>query len=95
MPRPDAVFVGGAKGACGNSGYCLRELNDGGRLVVNAITFENVQETYQYFKDAGLEPEVVLLNVSRGVPLAHYHRYEALNPIHIFAVRKNKVGESQ
>lgn len=96
LPRPDAVFVGGSKGSMREIlEYCLRELNDGGRLVVNAITFENVQETYQYFKDAGLEPEVVLLNVSRGVPLAHYHRYEALNPIHIFAVRKNKVGESQ
>lgn len=94
LPKPDAVFVGGSKGSMREIlEFCLEQLNEGGILVVNAITFENIQETYQYFKEINLKAEVVLLNISRGVPLAHYHRYEALNPIHIFAVRKNKWGE--
>ena len=67
----------------------LEQLKDHGTLVVNAITLENVQEAYQYFREKDLTPEVVLLNVSRAVPLAKYYRYEALNPIHIFAVRKD------
>jgi len=31
---------------------------------------------------------VTLVQISRGVPLARYQRYEALNPIHILAVEK-------
>jgi len=91
LPRPDAVFVGGSKGSMREIlDVCLEQLIDGGALVVNAITMENVHEAYQYFKEKELKPEITQLNVSRGVPLAHYHRYEALNPIHIFAVRKPK-----
>ncbi len=92
LPAPDSVFVGGSKGSMRDIlEFCFDQLKENGTIVVNAITMENVQETYQYFKEKGLEPEIVLLNVSRGVPLARYHRYEALNPIHIFAVSKTKI----
>ena len=64
----------------------LARLSPGGRLVVNAITLENVSETYATFRARKLAVEVTLLNVARGEPLAHYTRYESLNPIHIFAV---------
>ena len=36
----------------------------------------------------GLVPEVTLVQISRGEPLARYLRYEALNPIQIFALTK-------
>ena len=89
LPQPDAVFIGGSKGNMRPIlDYALAELREEGRLVVNAITFENVQEAYSYFKEKDLNPEVILLNVARGEPLARYLRYEALNPIHIFAVGK-------
>jgi len=91
LPPPDSIFVGGSKGSMREIlDVCLEQLKENGTLVVNAITLENVQEAYEYFKEKNFKPEIVLLNISRGVPLAHYHRYEALNPIHIFAVRKNK-----
>lgn len=66
----------------------MDRLQPGGRLVVNAITLENVAETYQTFRQRGLVPDVTLLQVSRAEPLAHYLRYESLNPIQIFAVEK-------
>jgi precorrin-6Y C5,15-methyltransferase (decarboxylating) len=66
----------------------LAALRPGGRLVVNAITLENVSEAYTAFRGRGLDPEVTLVQISRGVPLARYQRYEALNPIHILAVEK-------
>ena len=91
LPAPDSVFVGGSKGSMRDIlDLCFRQLNDQGTLVVNAITFENVQEVYEYCKENGLTPEIVLLNISRGVPLARYHRYEALNPIHIFSIKKTQ-----
>jgi precorrin-6Y C5,15-methyltransferase (decarboxylating) len=86
---PDAVFVGGSKGSMARIlEVALARLRPGGRLVVNAITLENAGEAYQTLRRLGLVPEVTLLQVSRSRPLARYLRYEALNPIQIFAVEK-------
>ena len=89
LEAPDAVFIGGSKGSMEEIiDVVMDRLQPGGRLVVNAITLENVAETYQTLRKRGLVPEVTLLQVSRAEPLAHYLRYEALNPIQIFAVEK-------
>ena len=89
LEAPDAVFIGGSKGSMEEIiDVVMDRLQPGGRLVVNAITLENVAETYQSLRKRGLVPEVTLLQVSRAEPLAHYLRYEALNPIQIFAVEK-------
>jgi precorrin-6Y C5,15-methyltransferase (decarboxylating) len=89
LESPDAVFIGGSKGSMEEIiDVVIDRLQPGGHLVVNAITLENVGETYQALRKRGLVPEVTLLQVSRAEPLAHYLRYEALNPIQIFAVEK-------
>jgi precorrin-6B C5,15-methyltransferase / cobalt-precorrin-6B C5,C15-methyltransferase len=89
LENPDAVFVGGSKGSMDEIiELALERLKPGGRLVINAITLENVAETYQTLRRHGLQPDVTLLQVSRAVPLARYLRYEALNPIQIFTVEK-------
>ncbi|MDE3225185.1 MAG: precorrin-6y C5,15-methyltransferase (decarboxylating) subunit CbiE [Nitrospirota bacterium] len=89
LEPPDAVFIGGSKGSMEEIiEVVIDRLQPGGHLVVNAITLENVAETYQALRKRGLVPEVTLLQVSRAEPLAHYLRYEALNPIQIFAVSK-------
>jgi precorrin-6Y C5,15-methyltransferase (decarboxylating) len=99
LDDPDAVFVGGSKGNMKPIlALAYERLTPGGRLVVNAVTLDNVSEAYGAFKDMGLLPEVTMVNISRGVPLAgKYLRYEALNPIHIFAVTKAvaKSGEAK
>ena len=92
LEQPDAVFIGGSKGSMDEIiGVALDRLRPGGRLVVNAVTLENVGEAYRTLRARGLAPEITMLNVSRGEPLAHYMRYEALNPIHVFAVTKPPV----
>jgi precorrin-6Y C5,15-methyltransferase (decarboxylating) len=101
LDTPDAVFVGGSKGSMAEIiEVALARLRPGGRLVANAITLENAAEAYQAMRARGLVPEVTLLQISRGEPLgalvtegpgvgaARYLRYEALNPIQIFAVSK-------
>ena len=89
LPAPDAVFVGGSKGSMAEIlDVVLARLQPGGRVVANAITLENSAEIYQCLRGHGLVPEVTLLQVSRAEPLAHYMRYEALNPIQIFAAEK-------
>lgn len=89
LEPPDAVFVGGSKGSMREIiDVALDRLRPGGRLVINAITLENAAEAYQTLRAHGLSPEVTLLQIARGEPLAQYVRYEALNPIQIFAVSK-------
>jgi precorrin-6Y C5,15-methyltransferase (decarboxylating) len=91
LEDPDAVFVGGSKGSLAEIlEYVYSRLKPGGRLVANAITLENVAEAYQSLRGLGVVPEVTLLSVARGEPLAQYLRYEALNPIHIFAASRPK-----
>ncbi len=100
LPAPDAVFVGGSKGSLADIiDIALDRLAAGGRLVVNAVTLENAAEAYQAIRARRMVPEVTLLQVSRAEPLAHYLRYEALNPIQIFSVEKpereaSNLGES-
>ncbi len=94
LEAPDAVFVGGSKGSLDEIlDAAWNKLKPGGRIAVNAITLENAGEAYQAFRKRGLVPEVTLLQVSRAEPLAHYMRYEALNPIQIFAVEKPAKGD--
>lgn len=89
LPDPDAVFVGGSKGALAEIvDVALGRLRPGGRLVVNAVTLDNVAEATACLRRDGREPEALLVNVSRAEPLARYLRWEAHNPIHIFAVSK-------
>lgn len=94
LEPPHAIFVGGSKGSMeAIIDVALERLCPGGRLVINAITLENVGEAYQVLRRHHLVPEVTLLQVSRSEPLAHYLRYEALNPIQIFAVTKPEAAE--
>lgn len=87
FPDPDAVFVGGSRGSMdGILEVALARLRPGGRLVITAITFENVHEAVEGLRRRGYLPEVTLLQISRGVPLARYLRYQAENPIHLIAV---------
>lgn len=93
LDAPDAVFVGGSKGSMASIvDAAFAALRPGGRVVVNAITLENVGEAYAALKALGVELEVTLVQIARGAPLARYQRYEALNPIHMFAVDKPATG---
>jgi precorrin-6Y C5,15-methyltransferase (decarboxylating) len=89
LAAPDAVFVGGSKGSMEEiMNVALDRLRPGGFLVVNAITLENAHESYAAAKARGLKPEITLVSTARAEPLAHYMRFEAMNPIQVLAVQK-------
>jgi precorrin-6B C5,15-methyltransferase / cobalt-precorrin-6B C5,C15-methyltransferase len=95
LETPDAVFVGGSKGSMDEIlDVILDRLHACGYVVANAITLENASEIYATFRRRGIVPEVTLLQVSRAEPLARYLRYEALNPIQIFAAMKPVEGRA-
>jgi precorrin-6Y C5,15-methyltransferase (decarboxylating) len=95
LDAPDAVFVGGSKGSMAPIvDAAMEALRPSGRLVVNAITLENVAEAYAALRARGVDPEITLVQIARGVPLARYQRYESLNPIHILAADKPATAEA-
>jgi precorrin-6Y C5,15-methyltransferase (decarboxylating) len=90
LPRPNAVFIGGSKGSMSEIvDIAAKELLAGGRLVINAVTLENVAEAHKAMKRLGWPFDMSQISISRGIPLAKkYLRYEALNPIHMFYTEK-------
>jgi precorrin-6B C5,15-methyltransferase / cobalt-precorrin-6B C5,C15-methyltransferase len=93
LETPNAVFIGGSKGSMEEIlTVVLDRLADGGYVVANAITLENAAEIYSTFRRHEITPEVTLAQVSRAEPLARYLRYEALNPVQIFAGVKSVAG---
>lgn len=90
----DSIFVGGSRGSMAAIvSTCYERLKPGGSLVINGVTMDTVASTQAALnalvKDHGGEMDFSLVQISRSKPLAgKYHRYEALNPIHIFCYRK-------
>lgn len=89
LPAPHAVFVGGSGGELpAILARGLEALRPGGRLVVAAITLENLAAAYAFFRENGLEVEGFQVQASRVVPVGPYRRLEAQNPTILLAARK-------
>lgn len=89
LPAPDAVFIGGSGGRLADilEAVCLR-LRDGGRIVVNAATMETAVTAIVDLRGRGLEPEMTLMQISRGKMLGSLTHLEALNPVYIISGSK-------
>nr|WP_263327893.1 precorrin-6y C5,15-methyltransferase (decarboxylating) subunit CbiE [Neobacillus sp. Marseille-Q6967] len=84
FPDPDAVFIGGTAGGMGDIlDICCSRLKDGGRIVLNAVTIENLSEALTAFKERGFQTNITLAQISRSKPILNLTRFDALNPIYI------------
>ncbi|EDQ01674.1 bifunctional cobalt-precorrin-7 (C(5))-methyltransferase/cobalt-precorrin-6B (C(15))-methyltransferase [Shewanella benthica] len=89
LPAPDAVFVGGSRGQIkGIVAEVMSRLTPGGKLILSAVTLDSVSEFFELCKSNKYIYEVMMLQSSVSQPLAHYQRYQAENPIHLFVITK-------
>ncbi len=89
LPVPDAVFVGGSRGQIDPIvELVMSRLTSGGKLILSAVTLDSVSEFFDLCKSNQYHYEVVMLQSSVSQPLAHYQRYQAENPIHLFVITK-------
>ncbi|WP_394154286.1 precorrin-6y C5,15-methyltransferase (decarboxylating) subunit CbiE [Vibrio maritimus] len=96
LPPPNAVFIGGSRGQMNDIlELCWERLHSHGRMVVSAVTFDTASEVYQWLRTNSVDFDVQLINISHLQPLAHYHRYQAENPIHLFCIIKNQEQSSK
>jgi precorrin-6Y C5,15-methyltransferase (decarboxylating) len=94
LAPPDAIFVGGSGGnLTAILAHGLEALRPGGRLVINTVLMDTLEEARRFFAARSLVPEVTVLSVLRGAPIAASLRLLALDPVHVVAVTKPAGGD--
>jgi precorrin-6B C5,15-methyltransferase / cobalt-precorrin-6B C5,C15-methyltransferase len=89
LPAPDAVFVGGTgRDVAQLSDASLSRLKQGGRLVVNVSSPENLVGVQQMMLNRGIEPDVSMISISRGTYQLERTRFDAINPSFLIFGRK-------
>ena len=85
LPAPNAVFIGGSGGELGEIIASGLRKNPEARIVVSAVTIETVPAAMSAFGAAGLEPQIIQINVARGKRAGKLHLMEAQNPVAILS----------
>ena len=81
LPAPDAVFLGGTKGALAPIVDAALARNSKARLCIGAIALETLSAAIETLKERGIEAEITQLAVSRTRPAGSLHLLTANNPI--------------
>ena len=95
FPDPDAIFIGGTGGEMVDLiQTCCQRLKEGGRIVLNAATIENLYRANEGFAQAGFQTSIMHAQISRSKPILGMNRFVPLNPIYIItAQRKEETNE--
>ncbi|MFZ4470395.1 MAG: precorrin-6y C5,15-methyltransferase (decarboxylating) subunit CbiE [Pirellula sp.] len=90
LPDPHSIFVGGTgRTVVSLVEACWPRLQPGGTLVVNMMSIENVSELQQYLiQTLGLEPQLWMVQISKGTYQLEKHRFETSNPSFLMKVSK-------
>ena len=78
-----AVVIDAGKRLRENIEYGYGIVESRGRVIVVCVTVESFIESIRTFRDLGIEPEIVSLNVARSRRLGGYISMAFLNPINI------------
>lgn len=91
FPNPDSIFIGGTGGEMTDLiALCCERLNEGGTIVLNAATIENLYLAVEAFKKADFNVAVTQAQIARSKPILHMTRFVPLNPIYIIAATRKE-----
>jgi precorrin-6Y C5,15-methyltransferase (decarboxylating) len=79
LPRPDAIFIGGGASAPGVIDRAYDALNEGGRLVVNAVTLETQAACVEWRSRWG--GELAQIAIAHAEPVGRFSGWRAAMPI--------------
>lgn len=89
LPAPDSIFIGGTGRAVLNiSREAWSRLKPNGRLVVQLGSVDNLAALENHLRDAGGEPSVLMVNLSRSQQQLDALRFESANPSFLVVARK-------
>jgi precorrin-6Y C5,15-methyltransferase (decarboxylating) len=90
LPDPDAVFVGAtSRELVPILEEVYRRLRPGGHLVVHVATVENLTQALASLRHVHEEPDVCLIQISRGLYQLGTIRFDPLTPSFLITVRKH------
>ena len=90
LPDPDRVFVGGGGRKVAEIITAAADrLKRGGRIVVNIVQISSIDVVLRHLKQAGLETEIVQIQISRGKAMPWGERLAAQNPVWIISGEKS------
>ncbi|MGF9979037.1 precorrin-6y C5,15-methyltransferase (decarboxylating) subunit CbiE [Viridibacillus arvi] len=91
FPNPDAIFIGGTGGNMKDLlKVCCERLTEGGRIVLNAATIENLYRANEAFEEFGFETSITHAQISRSKPILGMKRFVPLNPIYIITAKRKE-----
>jgi precorrin-6Y C5,15-methyltransferase (decarboxylating) len=91
LPDPDVIFIGGTGRAVGGlTEAAFGRLRNGGRIVINVNSLENVTDVRNSLKKAGEDPNVWMFNFARGNYQFETVRFESINPTFLISARKGE-----
>ena len=93
-PDPDAVFIGGSGGELPDLiRLALTRLQDRGWLVMNFVTFENLNLAMTLLKELQVTWDITQLQAARGQPILDLHRLVPENPVWVLAATREVADE--
>ena len=89
LPAPDAIFVGGTgRHVSQIVQQAFGRLREGGRIVANVNSIENVAAVRQVLHAQTEDDNVWMINIARGTYQLERVRFESLNPTFLIAAAK-------
>lgn len=92
LPNCDVVFIGGSgKHMFEILDIIDSKLNEGGRIIVNAVTIQTISEITTYMKQKeSYTYEAIQVQVNRLIQIGSYDMFNAQNPVYIVTCKKLK-----
>ena len=92
LPNCDVVFIGGSgKHMFEILDIIDSKLNEGGRIIVNAVTIQTISEITKYMKQKeNYIYEAIQVQVNRLRQIGSYDMFNAQNPVYIVTCKKLK-----
>lgn len=92
LPNCDVVFIGGSgKHMFEILDIIDSKLNEGGRIIVNAVTIQTISEITTYIKQKeSYTYEAIQVQVNRLRQIGSYDMFNAQNPVYIVTCKKLK-----
>lgn len=89
LPAPSHVFIGGSSGNIKEIIEDVYQKNDHAKVVINTITAETFAQVMDFAGDLpDIEPDIIMVSVSRFKKVGKYHLADALNPVYIITLEK-------
>ena len=86
LKQPDAIFIGGGLTGDETFDLCWNGLQEGGRLVANAVTVESEAKLFQLYEKHG--GELSRITVQQAEPVGRFKGWKPFMPVTQWVVKK-------